>query len=175
MTGGAGHRTHVASQEDVAMRNADFTPYFRSTIGFDRLFDLLDNGARSDWPPYNIEKKGADKYRITMAIAGFVASDIEIVQQGGALVVTGQKVEPQGVEMLHRGIPLSSFKQTFNVADHVKVVGANLDLGLLTIDLVHEVPEPLKPRRIPIGPAGETKVVETGSAQERAEKQIKAA
>ena len=161
------------------MRTADFAPYFRSTVGFDRLFDLLDNGVRSDWPPYNIEKKSADQYRITMAVAGFLADDIEIVQQGGALVVTGKKAEPQGAEMLHRGIPLAGFKQTFSLADHVKVVGANLDLGLLTIDLAREVPEPLKPRRIEIGAAGEAKVVELGAAQEsdglRSQKQTKAA
>jgi molecular chaperone IbpA len=157
------------------MRTADFTPYFRSTIGFDRLFERLDNGVSSDWPPYNIEKKSAEQYRITMAIAGFVADDIEIVQQGGALVVTGQKSEPKGVEFLHRGIPLANFKQTFSLADHVKVVGASLELGLLTIDLVREVPEPLKPRRIAIDSVGERKAVETERSVPRGELQNKAA
>ena len=132
------------------MRTFDFTPYYRSTVGFDRLFDLLDKSIRSDWPPYNIEKKGEDQYRITMAIAGFAPNEIELVQHGGTLLVTGQKGEQP--ELLHQGIPLS-FKQSFNLADHVKVVGANLEHGLLMIDLVREVPEQLKPRRIEIGSA----------------------
>jgi molecular chaperone IbpA len=138
------------------MRTFDFTPYYRSTVGFDRLFDLLDKSIRSDWPPYNIEKKGEDQYRITMTIAGFAANEIELVQHGGTLLVTGQKGEQP--ELLHHGIPLS-FKQSFNLADHVKVAGANLEHGLLTIDLVREVPEAMKPRRIEIGAGAETKVV----------------
>ncbi len=139
------------------MRTFDFTPYYRSTVGFDRLFDLLDKSIRSDWPPYNIEKKGEDQYRITMTIAGFAPSEIELVQHGGTLLVTGQKSEQP--ELLHQGIP-STFKQSFNLADHVKAVGASAEHGLLTIDLVHEVPEQLKPRRIEIGGASvEAKVV----------------
>jgi molecular chaperone IbpA len=130
------------------MRAFDFTPYYRSTVGFDRLFDLLDKNIRSDWPPYNIEKKGEDQYLITMTIAGFAPNEIELVQHGSTLLVTGQKDEQP--ELLHQGIPLS-FKQSFDLADHVKVVGANLEDGLLTIDLVREVPEQLKPRRIEIG------------------------
>jgi len=103
------------------MRTFDFTPYYRSTIGFDRLFDLLDQSIRSDWPPYNIEKKGEDQYRITMTAAGFAANEIELVQHGGRLLVTGQKGEQP--KLLHQGIPLG-FKQSFSLADHVKVVGA---------------------------------------------------
>ena len=103
------------------MRTFDFTPYYRSTVGFDQLFDLLDKSIRSDWPPYNIEKKGEDQYRITMTVAGFAPNEIELVQHGGTLLVTGQKGEQP--ELLHQGIPLS-FKQSFNLADHVKVVGA---------------------------------------------------
>jgi molecular chaperone IbpA len=129
------------------MRTFDFTPYYRSTVGFDRLFDLLDQSIRSDWPTYNIEKKGDDQYRITTTVAGFAANEIELVQHGSTLLVTGQKGEQP--ELLHQGIPLS-FKQSFNLADHVKVVGANVEHGLLTIDLVREVPEQLKPRRIEI-------------------------
>jgi molecular chaperone IbpA len=136
------------------MRTFDFTPYYRSTVGFDRLFDLLDQSIRSDWPPYNIEKKGEDQYRITMTIAGFAANEIELVQHGRTLLVTGQKGEQP--ELLHQGIPLS-FKQSFSLADHVKAVGASVEHGLLTIDLVREVPEELKPRRIQIGTAAETK------------------
>ena len=129
------------------MQTFDFTPYYRSTVGFDRLFALLDKNIRSDWPPYNIEKKGEDQYRITMTIAGFVPDEIELVQHGATLHIVGQKGEQP--EVLHQGIPLG-FKQSFNLADHVKVVAANVENGLLTIDLVREVPEELKPRRIPI-------------------------
>jgi molecular chaperone IbpA len=149
----------------VAMRTFDFTPYYRSTVGFDRLFDLLDQSIRSDWPPYNIEKKGEDQYRITMTIAGFAPNEIELVQHGGTLLVTGQKGEQP--EFLHQGIPLS-FKQSFNLAEHVKVIGANVEHGLLTIDLVREVPEQLKPRRIEIGTRAETKAAK----QENQPKQI---
>jgi molecular chaperone IbpA len=147
------------------MRTFDFTPYYRSTVGFDRLFDLLDQSIRSDWPPYNIEKKGEDQYRITMTIAGFAANEIELVQHGNMLLVTGQKGEQP--ELLHQGIPLS-FKQSFSLADHVKVVGANVEHGLLTIDLVREVPEQLKPRRIDISAGAGTKIAQ----QENQPKQI---
>jgi molecular chaperone IbpA len=132
------------------MRTYDFTPYYRATVGFDRLFDALEKTVASDWPPYDIERTGEDKYRITMAIAGFAQNEVELVQQGTTLLVSGQKSERTGVETLHRGIPHTTFKQSFNLADHVKVAGASLDNGLLTIDLVREVPEPLKPRRIEI-------------------------
>jgi molecular chaperone IbpA len=127
--------------------------------------DLLDKSIRSDWPPYNIEKKGEDQYRITMTIAGFAPNEIELVQHGGTLLVTGQKGEQP--EFLHQGIPLS-FKQSFNLAEHVKVIGANVEHGLLTIDLVREMPEQLKPRRIEIGTRAETKAAK----QENQPKQI---
>jgi molecular chaperone IbpA len=149
------------------MRTFDFTPYYRSTVGFDRLFDLLDKSIRSDWPPYNIEKKSEDQYRITMTIAGFAANEIELVQHGATLLVTGQKGEQP--ELLHEGIPLS-FKQSFNLADHVKVAGANLEHGLLMIDLVREVPEELKARRIEISSGNATKVAK----QDNQPKQIDA-
>ena len=149
------------------MRTFDFTPYYRATVGFDRLFDLLDKSVRSDWPPYNIEKKGEDQYRITMAVAGFAQGEIELVQHGTTLLVTGQKGEEQGSQMLHQGIASSSFRQSFNLADHVKVVGANLENGLLAIDLVHEVPEQLKPRRIDIGSNGLAKLGEQSKAQKQ--------
>jgi molecular chaperone IbpA len=121
---------------------------------------LLDKSIRSDWPPYNIEKKGEDQYRITMTAAGFAPDEIELVQHGGTLLVTGQKNEQP--ELLHQGIPLS-FKQNFNLADHVKVAGANLEHGLLTIDLVREVPEALKPRRIEIRSTTGAKVAQQGN------------
>ena len=143
------------------MRAFDFTPYYRSTVGFDRLFDLLDQSIRSDWPPYNIEKKSEDQYRITMTVAGFAENEIELVQHGATLLVTGQKGEQP--ELLHQGIPLS-FKQSFNLADYVKVLGANVEHGLLTIDLVREVPEQLKPRRIEIS-SGNAKTVTKQDSQ----------
>jgi molecular chaperone IbpA len=149
------------------MRTFDFTPYYRATVGFDRLFDLLDKSARSEWPPYNIEKKGEDQYRITMAMAGFAPNEIELVQHGSTLLVSGQKGEPEG-EVLHQGIPAASFKQSFNLADHVKVVAANVEHGLLTIDLVREVPEQLKPRRIEIETRPSTLRQETKQIQAKA-------
>jgi molecular chaperone IbpA len=140
------------------MRTFDFTPYYRSTIGFDRLFDLLDKSARPDWPPYNIEKTGEDQYRIIMTIPGFAPSEIELVQHGSVLLVSGEKGEHQNAEVLHQGIPSASFRQSFNLADHVKVLGANAEHGLLTIDLVREVPEQLKPRRIDFSSGSDTRV-----------------
>jgi len=133
------------------MSTFNFAPLYRSTIGFDRLFDLLDHGSRPNWPPYNIEKNSENEYRISMAVAGFRPEEIDLTQQGGNLVVSGQrKVEDNGQNMLHQGIASRSFSQTFNIADDVKVAGANLENGLLSIDLVREVPEAMKPRRIEI-------------------------
>jgi len=150
------------------MRTAlDFSPLYRSTVGFDRLFDMLDGtlgaaeAASANWPPYNIEKLGDDQYRITMAVAGFTPDEIELVQQENTLLVAGRKhPEPEGVQVLHRGIATRSFRQTFNLADYVKVSGASLDNGLLTIELKREVPEAMKPRRIEIGASGEAKTIE---------------
>ncbi|QJP17476.1 Hsp20 family protein [Starkeya sp. ORNL1] len=135
------------------MRTFDFAPLYRSTVGFDRLFDLLDTAttARSDWPPYNIEKTGEHEYRITMAIAGFRPEEVELTQQGNTLLVAGKKApDAEDHQMLHQGIAFRNFTQTFNVADYVKVAGATLRDGLLSVDLVREVPEQLKPRRIDI-------------------------
>lgn len=137
------------------MRAFDFAPLYRSTVGFDRLFDLLDSNARPDWPPYNIEKKSENEYRISMAIAGFGPDEVDLVQQGPSLVVTGQKkTEQDERQFLHQGLAFRSFKQTFSLADHVRVAGASLENGLLSIDLVREVPEQLKPRRIEVTSAG---------------------
>jgi molecular chaperone IbpA len=154
------------------MPTFDFTPYYRSTVGFDRLFHLLDESIRSDWPPYNIERKNEDQYRITMTIAGFASNEVEVVQHGGTLLVTGQKGDHP--ELLHQGIPLS-FKQSFNLADHVKVVGANVEHGLLTIDLVREVPEELKPRRIEIGSGAATRSAKQDNQQKQIDVSVKAA
>jgi len=142
----------------------DFSPLYRSTVGFDQVFDMLDQATRAEpmanWPPYNIEKQGEDQYRITMAVAGFAPEEIQLVQQETTLLITGQKhPEPEGVEVLHRGLATRAFKQSFDLADHVKVVAANLDNGLLSIELKREVPEALKPRRIEILSSGGPKPV----------------
>jgi len=136
------------------MRSFDYTPLYRSTVGFDRLFDMLDNGVRSEWPPYNIEKLGTDDYRITMAIAGFSTEEVELTQHGPELIVTGQKKPEEGNrQILHQGLAIGNFRQAFKLADHVKVARATLENGLLSVDLVREIPEELKPRRIAIGSA----------------------
>ena len=145
----------------------DLTPLYRSTVGYDRLFDMLNDAARAEsWPPYNVEKTGDDQYRIAMAVAGFSDSEIQLVQQGSSLVISGQKhPEPNGVEVLHRGIATRAFKQSFNLADHVKVTGANLENGLLTIELKREVPEALKPRRIEIATVSQGAIQQDNTAQ----------
>jgi molecular chaperone IbpA len=137
----------------------DFSPLFRSTIGFDRLARLLDSATRVDgatlaYPPYNIEKTGEDAYRLTMAVAGFSRDEIEITVHENALTVTGKAKngENEG-RYLHRGIARRAFERRFSLADHIKVVGASLDNGMLHVDLVHEVPEAMKPRKIEIGSA----------------------
>ncbi|MDB5613994.1 MAG: ibpA [Devosia sp.] len=134
------------------MKTFEYSPFYRSTVGFDRLFDMLDNSVGPDWPPYDIEKLGDNEYLIKMAVAGFSQDDIELVQTGTDLVVTGEKVTGENQrQLLHRGIAQRNFKQTFNLASHVKVAGAKLENGLLSIELVRELPEQLKPRRIEIG------------------------
>ncbi|MER2265808.1 Hsp20 family protein [Methylobacterium oxalidis] len=138
------------------MRTYDVAPLFRSSVGFDRLLDMLTQADRLEptttWPPYNIEKVAEDEYRITMAVAGFSPDEIELTQHDTALYVAGQRKGQEGErQYLHRGIAARSFRQTFNLADHVKVTGAELDNGLLTIELKREVPEALKPRRISVG------------------------
>ena len=130
------------------MGNYDFAPLFRSTVGFDRLFDMLDNRARPDWPPYDTEKVGEDQYRISMALAGFGSNEIELIQQGNTLTVTGQKTEaPRNEGILHQGLAFRNFEHSFNLADHVKPASAKLENGLLSVELIREVPEQLKPRR----------------------------
>jgi molecular chaperone IbpA len=133
------------------MRSPEFAPLFRSTVGFDRLFDMLENSVRTDWPPYNIEKKSENAYRITMAVAGFNPEEVELTQHGPELIVIGQKKpEENGRQLLHRGLATGNFKQVFKLADYVKVVNASLQHGLLSIDLAREIPKEMKPRQIPI-------------------------
>jgi molecular chaperone IbpA len=139
------------------MTQFDLSPLFRSTIGFDRLADLFDTALASEaggYPPYNIEATGDSAYRITMAVAGFTDSEISIVQQENELVVTGERKEPENSHYLYRGIAGRSFERRFQVADYVKVTGARLENGLLQIDLVRELPEALRPRKITIGKGG---------------------
>lgn len=138
------------------MRTYDFAPLYRSTVDFDRLLSMLDQAARvepsTQWPPYDIEKVAENAYRITMAVAGFSQDEVELTQHDATLIVTGQKKDKDGErEFLHRGIAARSFRQTFNLADHLKATGASLDNGLLAVELKREVPEALKPRRIAIG------------------------
>ena len=148
------------------MRTFDVAPLFRSTVGFDRLFDMLDNSTRPDWPPYNIERVGENDYRISMALAGFAPHEIELTQQGNTLIVSGQKkAEESQQEMLHQGLAYRSFKQTFNLADHVRVTKANLEHGLLSVELAREIPEQLRPRRIEIGVPPATAVRQNNQPQ----------
>ena len=134
----------------------DFAPLFRSGVGFDRVFDLLENAARvqalDNWPPYDIERTGEDGYRITMAVAGFARDELELTTQPNWLVVSGRKQQrgDDGAQYLHRGIATRSFERRFELADYVKVDKAWLADGLLTIELVREVPEAMRPRRIEV-------------------------
>ena len=135
------------------MRELDFASLYRSAIGFDRLMDLLQSTTADlgdNYPPYNIEKSGEDSYRITMAVAGFTPTEISITAQHNLLLVAGAKQGDDGGVYLHRGIAARGFERRFELADFVKVTGASLDNGLLSIDLTREVPEAMKPRRIDI-------------------------
>mgnify|MGYP003404391655 CR=1 FL=1 len=134
------------------MRSSEYAPLFRSTVGFDRLFDMLENSVRTDWPPYNIEKKSENEYRITMAVAGFGKEDVEIEVKENTLSIRGEKKEADTERtFLHRGIASRAFERRFQLADHVEVRGADVKDGLLSVDLEREVPERLKPRLIEIG------------------------
>lgn len=156
------------------MRTAfDFAPYRRSTIGFDRLFDLLENNLRSDssdgYPPFDLERDGEDRYRITLAVAGFRPEDIEIVAQQNLLTVTGKRAEDKDdARYLHRGIAARPFERRFQLADFVEVRAASFDHGLLTIVLEREVPEAMKPRRIDISNAPATKRIEASGVERQA-------
>ncbi len=139
------------------MRPFDFAPLYRSTVGFDRLVQLLDSVAGNEadapaYPPYNIERLGENQYRITMAVAGFVQDDIKIEVKELTLTIKGEKKpEDKERQFLHRGIATRAFERRFQLADHVEVSGADLKDGLLHVDLVRNVPERLKPRAIAIG------------------------
>ena len=154
------------------MRSVDLTPLMRATVGFDRMMNLLDAQTRHDqgdgFPPYNIEKAGDDDYRITMAVAGFGEEDLEVTVKENSLTIKGKKSEsePEQVKYLYRGIATRSFERRFELADHIKVTGANLENGVLSLNLVREVPEAMKPRSIKIGSAAtpKPKVIEGSAA-----------
>ena len=135
------------------MRTFDFSPLYRSAVGFDRLMSVLDAAQKTSgddgYPPYNVEKTGDDAYRVTVAVAGFGANELEVQVRDGQLVISG-KTEQGDAAYLHRGIARRAFERRFQLADHVEVKGAGLKDGLLVVDLEREIPEALKPRRIPI-------------------------
>ena len=149
------------------MRQFDFTPLYRSTIGFDRLVQLLDGVAGIDndvasYPPYNIERLGDNEYRITMAVAGFGPEDLKIEVKEATLSVRGERTgEAKEREFLHRGIAQRSFERRFQLADYVEVKGADLKDGLLHVDLVRNLPERMKPRTITVGSKSSAKQIET--------------
>lgn len=145
------------------MRHFDFSPLYRSSVGFDRLFSMLDN-ANSEapsYPPYNIERTGENAYRITMAVAGFANSDLSVEAKEHVLTVKGEKKDDDdNRDVLYRGIASRAFERRFQIAEHVRVEGADLENGLLHIDLVRELPEAMKPRKIAISTASSAKQIE---------------
>ena len=153
------------------MNRFDFTPYRRNTVGFDRLFELLETTGRAaqneNYPPFNIERTGENDYKVTVAVAGFKIDEVEIVAQQNLLIVTGSKQSESNDnrDFLHMGIANRNFERRFQLADHVKVTDASLSNGLLVIDLKHEIPEAMKPRTIQI---------ETGSPKSLASRARKA-
>ncbi len=135
------------------MRTFDPTPFWRSTVGFDRLFDLMDQSrewAEDHYPPYNIERTGEDHYAITLALAGFAPDEVTITAEQNVLTVEGNKSQKSNGEYLYQGISARPFRRVFNLADFVQVKGASFEQGLLKIELVRELPEAMKPRKIAI-------------------------
>ncbi len=153
------------------MRTFDLAPLYRSTVGFDRLFSMLDqvsgfDNSGSSYPPYNIERTGENAYRITLAVAGFSDKDISIEAKQNTLTIKGEKqakADEKKGEVLYQGIAARAFERVFQLAEHVEVKGASLQNGLLHVDLVREVPEAMKPRQIPIG-NGKAKVIDAKAA-----------
>ena len=138
------------------MRTYDFSPLWRSTIGFDRLFDLAESAQRASedhYPPYNIERLGENRYQISLAVAGFSPEDILVTAEQNVVTIEGNRTEKSEREYLYRGISARAFKRQFSLADHVQVTSATFDNGLLEIELVREIPEAMKPRRIAINGA----------------------
>lgn len=133
----------------------DFAPFRRSTVGFDRLFDLLENSAsgqtHDNYPPFDLVSMDENRFRICLAVAGFTQTEIDITAHQNQLIVSGQKREDDGATYIHRGIANRAFERRFGLADHIKVTGADLKDGLLSIELTREIPEAMKPRKIDIG------------------------
>jgi molecular chaperone IbpA len=155
--------------EDLAMRTTDFSPLWRSTIGFDRLFDLAEAAHRAgedNYPPYNIERLGDDRYQISLAVAGFSPDEISVTAEQNVVTIEGNKSETAERQFLYRGISTRSFKRQFNLADYVQVRSAAFDNGLLKIELIRKIPEAMKPRRIAINgaPAGNVQQLEANAA-----------
>jgi molecular chaperone IbpA len=143
------------------MRSFDFAPFYRSTVGFDRLFSMLDQvggveGSAPSYPPYNIERSGENAYRISVAVAGFTDADLSIEAKENTLRIRGEQTndEEKSGDVLYQGIAARNFERSFQLADHVQVKGASLENGLLHVDLVREIPEAMKPRAIPIASSG---------------------
>jgi len=153
------------------MNRFDFSPYRRSTVGFDRLFDLLEGQARNggdNYPPFNIERRGSDSYRITLAVAGFKPEDIDITAQQNLLVIKGRKPDEVDTDYLHVGIANRGFERRFELADYVRVEDAKLADGLLAIDLVREVPEAMKPKKIAVNGPKSLEIVKTDDEEANA-------
>jgi molecular chaperone IbpA len=151
--------------EDMAMRNLDLNSLWRSSVGFDRLIDLIDETTRwtgedGNYPPYNIERTGEDHYQISLALAGFTPEEVSITAEQNVLTVEGRKAEKAEHQYLYQGISARPFRRIFNLADYVEVKGASFEGGLLKIDLVREVPEAMKPRRITINATNDNKQIE---------------
>lgn len=157
------------------MRAYDLTPFYRSTVGFDRLFSLLDqvtSDGSPGYPPYNIERTGDNAYRISVAVSGFAKDELSIVAKENTLMIKGEKASNENgkgkAELLYRGIAARAFERVFQLADFVVVKNASLENGLLHVDLVREIPEAKKPRSIPIGTSAPAAQVIEGSAQKAA-------
>ena len=159
------------------MRSAfDFAPFRRSTVGFDRLFDMLENGGvgngGENYPPFDLRKTGENDYQIDLAVAGFKPEEIDITAQQNVLVVSGRKrdeSEEKGSDYIYRGIATRSFERRFALADHIQVKGADLKDGLLSIELIREIPEAMKPRKIDIG--GSQKIASSETIDSKAERE----
>ena len=157
------------------MRTYDLTPFYRSTVGFDRLFSLLDRAVPDGspgYPPYNIERTGENSYRITVAVSGFSQNELSIVAKENTLTIKGEKAANENgedkAEVLYRGIAARAFERAFQLADFVVVKNALLENGLLHVDLVREIPEAKKPRSIPISTSAQAASVIEGSAEKAA-------
>ena len=155
--------------------NFDFTPFRRSTVGFDRLFEMLENGSSflstDNYPAFDIEQDGSDRYRITLAVAGFRQDEIDITAKQNLLVVSAKKPEEEDRKYVHRGIAARSFERRFALGDYVQVRGAEMKDGLLSIELVREIPEEMKPRKIEIGGSAAPAVADQSANDDNSERQ----